>query len=368
MSQLGLQNVTVKWYDISMKSITERQKIIVDYIRDNNNVQTKDILAFLTQKNKEVDRRTIIRDLDILLDLHLISKKGSGRSISYFVSEKNKLLEKINIKKYFVTPSDQRKVKTHFNFEIFEIFKEPVFTKAEQEKLEKLHQKFVTSFAKYDSQTIVNKEFERILIEFSWKSSQIEGNTYSLLSTERLIKENIPEEGKTKEETQMILNHKDVFNEVLQNRDIFITVTRGKIEHIHRVLTKNLSIRKNIRSHPVGITGTKYRPLDNKFQIEEAFEKMILLINSKENFFERSFLLLLLVSYIQAFEDGNKRTARMSSNAILLAFGSIPMSYRAVNEKEYKKASLVFYEINNISYFKQIFIEQYTFAVNNYFL
>ena len=91
------------------------------------------------------------------------------------------------------------------------------------------------------------------------------------------------------------------------------------------------------------------------------------LINHKNSFFEKSFLSLLLISYIQAFEDGNKRTARMFSNAILMAHNSIPLSYRIVDVVEYKKASILFYEINNISYFKKIFIEQITDAVNNYF-
>ena len=124
---------------------------------------------------------------------------------------------------------------------------------------------------------------------------------------------------------------------------------------------------KNIRNIMVGITGTKYKPLDNSFQIKEVLKKMVDLINKKELFFEKAFLGLILISYIQAFEDGNKRTARMLSNAILLAHNSIPLSYRIVDIEEYKKASLLFYEINNISYFKQIFIEQFEDAVNNYF-
>jgi len=94
---------------------------------------------------------------------------------------------------------------------------------------------------------------------------------------------------------------------------------------------------------------------------------MAMLINKKTSFFEKAFMVLLLVSYIQAFEDGNKRTARMLSNAILLAHNSIPLSYRIVDVVEYKKASLLFYEINNLSYFKKIFIEQIEDAVNNYF-
>ena len=133
------------------------------------------------------------------------------------------------------------------------------------------------------------------------------------------------------------------------------------------ILTKKLGIKKNIRNLLVGITGTKYKPLDNSFQIKEALENMIDLINKKESFFEKAFISLILLSYIQAFEDGNKRIARMLSNAILLANNAMPLSYRIVDVVEYKKASLLFYEINNISYFKQIFIEQFEVSVNNYF-
>jgi len=91
------------------------------------------------------------------------------------------------------------------------------------------------------------------------------------------------------------------------------------------------------------------------------------LINSKENYFEKAFLSLLFISYIQAFEDWNKRTARMLTNAILLAYGLIPLSYRWVDVIEYKKATILFYEVNNITYFKKIFIEQFEDAVKNYF-
>jgi len=165
----------------------------------------------------------------------------------------------------------------------------------------------------------------------------------------------------------MILNHKDAFNEILQNKKRFLNLSSGNIEYVHSLLAKKLGVARNFRSLPVGITGTKYQPLDNMHQVTEAVGKMVDTINRKNNFFEKSFLALVLLSYIQAFEDGNKRTARMISNAILLAHNSIPMSYRAVNEVEYKKAAILFYEQNNLSYFKEIFMMQFSFAVKNYF-
>ena len=312
-------------------------------------------------------RETITRDLSFLCEQNFLNKTGAGAFVVYSLSEAYEIINKIDVEKYFSISFDKRKIKEIFNFKIFKNLESDIFTEEEQNKLKDLHSKFIKNFSKYDSQTLINKEFERIMIEFSWKSSEIEGNTYSILSTEALIKENIKEEGKSKEEAQMILNHKDAFNEAIQNKQRFLKLDYSDIEYIHRVLTKELGISQNIRNRIVGVTGTKYKPLENSFQLKEVLKEMVDLINKKESFFEKVFLSLILISYIQAFEDGNKRTARMISNAILLAHNSIPLSYRIVDVKEYKKASLLFYEINNISYFKQIFIEQFEDAVNNYF-
>jgi len=353
-------------YNLPMNILSKRQKIILEYIEKNKGSSVGEIYDFIEHKF-EADQRTISRDIKSILDKKLISKQGAGRSTSYSISSRYNLLKEIDVENYFSIPFDEREVKISFDFGIFDILKESVFSEDEKNKLVQLHNDFMKNFSQYDSQTLINKEFERILIEFSWKSSQIEGNTYSLLSTEQLIKDNRPDEKKTKEETQMILNHKDAFNELLKNKNAFMQLSRANIEHIHYLLTKSLGISKNLRKLPVGITGTKYKPFDNIYQTEEVLKMMIKLINGKENFFEKAFLSLILLSYIQAFEDGNKRTARMVANAILLSYNSIPMSYRAVNEVEYKKASLLFYEVNNLSYFKDIFLKQFEFAVKNYF-
>ena len=349
-----------------MKSLNARQQKIQEYFIEHKTAKVRDILS-LFPHDVAVERRTVIRDLEKLCSIGFIERHGKGRGVYYKISDSHILFKNIDIKKYFAQPFDEREIKQGFNFKIFEIIEQPLFLKEEEDELNKLHETFQKNFSRYDSQTIVNKEFERILIEFSWKSSQIEGNTYSLLSTELLIKENQPDETKTEKETQMILNHKDAFNETLQNKERFLNLSSRDIEYIHSLLTKKLGVVRNFRSLPVGITGTKYQPLDNLHQVTEAVGKMVDTINRKNNFFEKSFLALVLLSYIQAFEDGNKRTARMISNAILLAHNSIPMSYRAVNEVEYKKAAILFYEQNNLSYFKEIFMTQFAFAVKNYF-
>ena len=107
--------------------------------------------------------------------------------------------------------------------------------------------------------------------------------------------------------------------------------------------------------------------LDNEYQIKEALEDMCILVNKQKDVFAKALLVLILLSYIQAFSDGNKRTARIISNAILINNKFCPISFRTVDSIEYKKAMLIFYEQNNISAFKQIFISQFEFAVKTYF-
>lgn len=127
------------------------------------------------------------------------------------------------------------------------------------------------------------KEMERLGVDLSWKSSQIEGNTYSLLETERLLKDKQTASGKTKEEAIMLLNHKDALDLVLDVPDYLKELSVHRIEDIHSILTKELEVDRNIRHRRVGITGTNYRPLDNEFQIREALEDTCTLVNGKDN-------------------------------------------------------------------------------------
>ena len=215
-----------------------------------------------------------------------------------------------------------------------------------------------------DSRT---KEMERLGIDLSWKSSQIEGNTYTLLETEKLLKENEEARGRTKEEAQMLLNHKEALRFLVENEDYLENLAVSRIEDVHSLLVKNLNVQRNIRTTRVGITGTNYRPLDNEFQIREALNDTCNLINAKQNVFEKALLAILLISYIQPFSDANKRTARIVCNALLLANRRCPLSFRTVDSLDYKEALLIFYEQNNLSAFKKIFIEQVEFAVKTYF-
>ncbi|NBC24419.1 MAG: cell filamentation protein Fic, partial [Bacteroidetes bacterium] len=263
---------------------------------------------------------------------------------------------------------DERDIKEGFDFHLItQILPEcSLFTASEQKKLDELQSRFAKNISEL-SEAEYLKEIERLAIDLSWKSSQIEGNTYSLLETEQLLKEKETASGKTKEEAVMLLNHKDAIDFVLENPAYLTPLSVTRIEDIHRMLTRDLGIKKNIRKRRVGISGTNYRPLDNEFQIREALSDMCNLVNTRKNIFEQALLTLVLLSYIQPFADGNKRTARIVSNAVLMSHEYCPLSFRTVNSIDYKKAILIFYEQNNIYPFKEIFVEQFEFAVNTYF-
>ena len=297
-----------------------------------------------------------------------IVAEGKARATRYRLSPQAQLLMPLNLDTYFALEVDERQVHSSYNFELINglLAETRLFSYKELAHLDALQDEFRQHVNELTDNEY-RKEMERLGIDLSWKSSQIEGNTYTLLETERLLRESKTAEGKTREEAVMLLNHKDALSFVLDNPDYLKELTVSHIEDIHQLLTKDLSIDKGLRRHRVGITGTNYHPLDNEFQIREAMRDACKLINSKYNIFEKALLTLLLLSYIQPFLDGNKRTARITSNALLIANDYCPLSFRSIDSIDYKKAMLIFYEQNNLYAFKQIFIEQFEFAVKEYF-
>jgi len=341
------------------------EKQILDFLKNNPASSSNQILENIEEKKSIA---TIKRILSKLVSEKLISTTGKGKSTRYQLSPIYKLFENIDVEQYYKNEIDERTIIESFNFSLLtEILPNVnLFPESELKELSNLQNEFARNISGL-SEFQYKKEFERLAIDLSWKSSQIEGNTYSLLETEKLLKEKETASGKTKEEAVMLLNHKTAIDFILDNPDYLYPLTISKIEDIHSILTKELAVDRNIRKRRVGISGTNYRPIDNEFQIKEALSKMCDLINEKVNVFEQALLALMLISYIQPFVDGNKRTARIVSNAILINHKYCPISFRTVDSVDYKKAMLLFYEQNSITIFKKIFIEQFEFAVKTYF-
>lgn len=324
-----------------------------------------EIMAGLTKAPSD---STMKRLLSAAVKEGNIETVGRGPATKYKLTPQAHVTMPWDLATYFDKDIDEREVQESFNFDLIRdvLPKVEIFTKEELEVLNAAQMEFEKN-TEGMTELEYRKEMERLGVDLSWKSSQIEGNTYSLLETERLLKDKQTASGKTKEEAIMLLNHKDALDFVLDVPDYLKELSVHRIEDIHSILTKELEVDSNIRHRRVGITGTNYRPLDNEFQIREALEDTCTLVNGKNNVFEKALLTLVLLSYIQAFVDGNKRTARITSNAVLIANGYCPISFRTVDSIDYKKAMLMFYEQNNIAAFKKIFIEQFLFAVKTYF-
>ena len=344
---------------------TAREHKIIECIKASGECSSKEVFD---NAGLDVSYATLKRILvQLVADNYLIST-GQRKGTKYSVSPLWEMIRPIDPEEYYKKEIDDREIRQGFNFSLIKqmLPKHNVFTAQELEKLAEFHKIFRNNISQL-STNAYKKELERLAIDLSWKSSQIEGNTYSLLETERLLKDKETAAGKTKEEAIMLLNHKEAIDFIIENPDYLSPLSVSKIEDIHSILVKELGVDRNIRNRRVGISGTNYRPLDNEFQINEALRNSCVLINKKNNVFEKALLALVLISYIQPFMDGNKRTARIVSNALLINQNYCPLSFRTVDPIEYKKAMLLFYEQNNISCFKEIFINQFEFAVNTYF-
>lgn len=343
--------------------LTKRQEKILLLISASQGMQTGDLLKSF----KELARLTIIRDLNALLELKCIEKKGRGPSTIYFAKLQNQLLKPVSLSSYFRKDIDKRASSGPlFNFEIFDQLKN-LFSPEELKQCETLSEHFKKAQESY-SPALKKKEFERIMIELAWKSSKIEGNTYSLLDTELLLKEKIENKNHTPEEAQMLLNHKAAFEYIQEAPEEFKTFSLMKLRELHHLLVQDLGVATGIRKRAVFILGTNYKPLDNEHEILDAVNFLLEKLKKLSHPIEVAFVAFAMLAYIQPFEDGNKRTSRLTANAILLANRFCPLSFRSVDISEYKKSVIVFYETNQLEPLKKLFLEQFEFAAKNYFL
>jgi len=348
-----------------MIDINQAQQIILKIFIENRSLASSNVHAELLRRGNEVSLITVKRELSELRSKGFLQSSGAGRSVKYRISNKGKLMTAIDVSQYCAKEPDKRSGLRGYNFSLLESISPDPFTTSETKILEEATKIYRTNI-KSISSTLNEKELERFVIELSWKSSRIEGNTYTLLDTEKLIRRGIEALGHDKNETRMILNHKEAFRFIREQASAFKEFSLANLEEVHKILVKDMNVNYGLRSKPVGVTGSIYRPLDNSYQVKEALQSLAMSIKQIDSPCGKSLITLLGISYIQPFEDGNKRTSRLMANAVLLAYGYAPLSYRSVDENAYREATLVFYELNSLVAFKKIFVEQYDFAARNY--
>jgi Fic family protein len=210
--------------------------------------------------------------------------------------------------------------------------------------------------------TYVRQIFNRLLIDLSWNSSRLEGNTYSLLETERLLELGESAEGKNTQEAQMILNHKAAIELLVEQADE-IGFNRYTILNLHALLSDNLlpdpQACGRLRNKTVEISGTVYHPLDVPQQIEDCFQQILDTATAIRDPFEQAFFVMVHAPYLQPFEDVNKRVSRLSANIPLIRENLCPLSFIDVPERAYVDGILGVYELNRIELLRDVFVWAY---------
>ena len=206
--------------------------------------------------------------------------------------------------------------------------------------------------------THLRKVMDRLLIDLSWNSSRLEGNTYSLLETQRLLELGENAEGKGAAETQMILNHKAAI-ELLADRAGEIGFNRYTLRNLHALLAENLlpdpAAGGRLRAHAVIIGGSVFHPLEVPSEIEECFDQILATASAIEDAFEQAFFAMVQLPYLQPFEDVNKRVSRLAANIPLVQRNLGPLSFVDVPQYDYTQAVLGVYELKRVDHLRDVF-------------
>ncbi len=285
------------------------------------------------------DIRSIQRALQRIIDLGLVEKHGAANSPKY-------------------SPNFSQIIQADIPPKLFDYETRPVsnyrFSLVDwlfNQTPEQIDNLFIKSIARstQDKAEITPKDLEYLTVELSWKSSALEGNTYTLLDTQLLLTEGIRAKNRTEFETQMILNHKDAISFIVENRELFTEHIEFKaLEELHKIIGNNLGIDSGVRNKVVRISASNYRPISGQQQLREQSDKILSVISRSKTPYTRALLALSLIPYLQIFEDGNKRTGRLFANALLISSIGRGFSLRKVDARKRALASLTFYEFSSM--------------------
>tara|TARA_R110002110_G_scaffold376568_2_gene586695 strand:+ start:203211 stop:204341 length:1131 start_codon:yes stop_codon:yes gene_type:complete len=239
-------------------------------------------------------------------------------------------------------------------------------TPEERERLAKIGH---INIAHQPAGTYARSILDRLLIDLSWNSSRMEGNTYSLLDTRRLINFGEEAEGKDRLEAQMIINHKDAIEFLVSGAED-IGFNRYTILNLHAVLANNLladeAAAGRLRQIIVNIGGSTFHPLEAPQVIEECFNQILATATAIEDPFEQAFFFMVQMPYLQPFDDVNKRVSRLGANIPLIRSNLAPLTFTDVPTDLYTHAMLGVYELNRTELLKDVFIWAYERSAARY--
>jgi hypothetical protein len=332
---------------------------ILDYIAANPSTGRDDIRRNVAP---ETSPTTIWRALKRLVDDGKLEVAGQARATRY------SLAGAAVVRDHLKTPYNQRRPVTYQRDFLDRYVPNKTFYIAEPDRT-RLHEAGRPAPPPAPAGTYARRILEKLLIDLSWASSRMEGNTYDLLETEQLIRFGKEAAGKDRKEAIMIINHKEAIQYIVDNLDQ-ITISRAALFDIHALLSDGLladpANAGRLRLMPVGISYSNYSPLGDQFSIEEEFRILIEKAAAIADPFEQSFFLLVHIPYLQAFADINKRTSRIAANIPLLKADLAPMSFFTMNDRDYIDGLIGIYELNNVSLLRDAYIEAYMASAENY--
>jgi Fic family protein len=225
------------------------------------------------------------------------------------------------------------------------------------------------AIAEQPAGTYAKQILSRLLIDLAWNSSRLEGNTYSLLDTKRLIELGEEAEGRAHLEAQMILNHKDAIEFLVSAADE-IGFNRYTLLNLHALLANNLladpTAAGRLRYIAVGIERSAFHPLEVPQLIEESFDQILATATAIKDPFEQAFFVMVQLPYLQPFDDVNKRVSRLAANIPFIKGNLSPLSFADVPRSIYTEAVLGVYELNKIDLLKDVFLWAYERSAARY--
>lgn len=353
-------------------------EVILNYISAHTDgISLNQLLDSLAH---EIPRRTLQRHLSILKEKGKIIQQGGGRSTKYLILETQKptyekAADEIPLSDESMKVRDKIRAPLHlrspvgYQHTFLDAYKPNATYYLSTSERKHLKEIGMQDDGNKPAGTFARKILDRFLIDLSWNSSRLEGNTYSLLETEKLINEGDSPSGKSKIETRMILNHKAAI-EFLVESGYDIDVNLFTICNLHAILADNLLSNPQaygrVRTIPVAIGKSVYQPIAMPQIIEEYLLQILLKASAIEDPFEQALFLLVQLPYLQPFEDVNKRVSRLCANIPFIKRNYCPISFVDLPQKNYFDAVLSVYELNEVTIMKDVFLWAYERSTNRY--
>ncbi len=359
---------------MARKPPTEIDEQLLRHIaNDPEGIGIDELLRLL---DDEVSRRTLQRRLSVLVDAGRLTTEGAGRSTRYRLPRREEVEEDYvrlspsgaEVRRLVRTPLTER-TPVSYSRKFLDQYRPNESSYLTSETIALLTRIGATPDADRPAGTYARHILSRLLVDLSWASSRLEGNTYSLLDTERLIEFGEAAQGKDAIETQMILNHKAAIEFIVDQGDE-LKFNRQTILNLHALLADNLlpnpSAGGRLRRIGVGIRESVYHPLEVPQLIEECFQQVVDTAAAIRNPFEQAFFAMVHLPYLQPFEDVNKRVSRLAANIPFVRQNLSPLSFIDVPERAYVEGLLGVYELNRVDLLRDVFVWAYERSAQSY--